>query len=184
MAAPQNFRSAFNGFNRQDVVHYLEYVNAKHQNQVNELTAEADVLRRQLETLQTQAAQVAELEAQLAAVTQERDALHAQVEQMQPAVPESQPETDNSNHTAEELDSYRRAQQVERSARERAELVYHQASGVLNEAIVKVDTATAEITAKTDEAMSQLTQLQMAVSTSKQALQDAVSLMNTIRPNY
>ena len=84
----------------------------------------------------------------------------------------------------EELDSYRRAQQVERSARERAELVYHQANGVLNEAIAKVDTATAEITAKTDEAMSQLTQLQMAVSTSKQALQDAASLMNTIRPNY
>ena len=53
-----------------------------------------------------------------------------------------------------------------------------------NEAIAKVDTATAEITAKTDEAMSQLTQLQMAVSTSKQALQDAASLMNTIRPNY
>ena len=69
-------------------------------------------------------------------------------------------------------------------ARERAELVYHQANGVLNEAIAKVDTATAEITAKTDEAMSQLTQLQMAVSTSKQALQDAASLMNTIRPNY
>ena len=54
----------------------------------------------------------------------------------------------------------------------------------IGEAIAKVDTATAEITAKTDEAMSQLTQLQMAVSTSKQALQDAASLMNTIRPNY
>ena len=33
MAAPQNFRSAFNGFNREDVVHYLEYLNSKHQNQ-------------------------------------------------------------------------------------------------------------------------------------------------------
>ena len=29
-----------------------------------------------------------------------------------------------------------------------------------------------------------LTQLQMAVSASKQALQDASSLMNTIRPNF
>ena len=186
MDAPQNFRSAFNGFNRQDVVHYLEYINTKHQNQVNELAAEADDLRRQLEELQANAAQVAELEAQLAAMTEERDALHAQVEQMQAAeaVQEPQPETDDGSQTTEELDSYRRAQQVERSARERAELVYHQANGVLNEAIAKVDTATAEITAKTDEAMSQLTQLQMAVSTSKQALQDAASLMNTIRPNY
>lgn len=186
MDAPQSFRSAFNGFNRQDVVHYLEYINTKHQNQVNELTAEADDLRRQLEELQTQTTQVAELEARLAATTEERDTLRTQLEQMQAAeaVQEPQPEADDSNPAAEELDSYRRAQQVERSARERAELVYHQANGVLNEAIAKVDTATAEITAKTDEAMSQLTQLQMAVSTSKQALQDAASLMNTIRPNY
>ena len=186
MDTPQSFRSAFNGFNRQDVVHYLEYINTKHQTQVNELTAEADDLRRQLEDLQAKTTQVAELEAQLSAMTEERDALRAQVEQMQAAEPvqEPRPEMDGGSQVADELDSYRRAQQVERSARERAELVYHQANGVLNEAIAKVDAATAEITAKTDEAMSQLTQLQMAVSTSKQALQDAVSLMNTIRPNY
>ncbi|MBS5667921.1 MAG: hypothetical protein KHX05_09600 [Firmicutes bacterium] len=186
MDAPQSFRSAFNGFNRQDVVHYLEYINTKHQTQVNELTAEADDLRRQLEDLQAKTTQVAELEAQLAAMTEERDALHTQLEQIQAAevVQEPRPEMDGGSQVADELDSYRRAQQVERSARERAELVYHQANGVLNEAIAKVDTATAEITAKTDEAMSQLTQLQMAVSTSKQALQDAASLMNTIRPNY
>ena len=180
MATPQNFRSAFNGFNRQDVVHYLEYINTKHQDQINSLTAETEDLHRQLEELQAQAAQIAELEARLAAMTEERDALRAQIEQMQAAeaVQEPQPETDGGSQVAgEELDSYRRAQQVERSARERAELVYHQANGVLNEAIAKVDTATAE-------AMSQLTQLQMAVSTSKQALQDAASLMNTIRPNY
>ena len=36
MAASQNFRSAFNGFNREDVVHYLEYLNTKHTNQVNQ----------------------------------------------------------------------------------------------------------------------------------------------------
>lgn len=186
MDAPQSFRSAFNGFNRQDVVHYLEYINTKHQTQVNELTAEADDLRRQLEDLQAKTTQVAELEARLAAMTEERNALHTQLEQIQAAevVQEPRPEMDGGSQVADELDSYRRAQQVERSARERAELVYHQANGVLNEAIAKVDTATAEITAKTDEAMSQLTQLQMAVSTSKQALQDAASLMNTIRPNY
>ena len=82
------------------------------------------------------------------------------------------------------LDAYRRADRIERNARERAELVYHQASAVLSEAIARVDATTAEITAKADDAMSQLTQLQMAVSASKQALQDASSLMNTIRPNF
>ena len=184
MAETQDFRSAFNGFNRQDVVHYLQYIHTKHQNQINELNAQADDLRRQLEVLQSRPGQDPQLEAQLAAVTEERDALRAQVEQLQAAAQAPQPEAPTDVEAAVELDTYRRAQQVERSARDRAELVYHQANGVLNEAIAKVDAVTAEITAKSDEAMSQLTQLQMAVSASKQALQDAASLMNTIRPNY
>ena len=178
MAAPQNFRSAFNGFNREDVVHYLEYINAKHQEQINDLTAETEQLRQQLEALSP--APDTDLQAQLEAVTRERDALRAQLEQLQTAAPEQKPE----QAPAGALDAYRCAERIERSARERAELVYHQASAVLNEAIAKVDGATAEITVKADEAMSQLTQLQMAVSSSKQALQDASSLMNTIRPNF
>ena len=102
MDAPQSFRSAFNGFNRQDVVHYLEYINTKHQTQVNELTAEADDLRRQLEDLQAKTTQVAELEAQLAAMTEERDALHTQLEQMQAAevVQEPRPEMDGGSQVA------------------------------------------------------------------------------------
>ena len=51
MAAPQNFRSAFNGFNREDVVHYLEYLNAKHTNQINQLTAENEALRQDCQAL-------------------------------------------------------------------------------------------------------------------------------------
>ena len=48
MAASQNFRSAFNGFNREDVAHYLEYINTKHTNQINQLTAENEELRSRL----------------------------------------------------------------------------------------------------------------------------------------
>ena len=179
MAAPQNFRSAFNGFNREDVVRYLEYINTKHQNQVNQLTAEAEELRTQLEALRMQAWPNAELKAQIAALTQERDELRAQLDQLQVKEPVPQEEA-----WTEELDAYRTAERIERSARERAELVYHQASGVLAEAITRVDGTTAEITAKADEVMAQLTQLQVAVSGSKQALQDAASLMNAIRPNF
>jgi len=46
-----------------------------------------------------------------------------------------------------------------------------------------VDGISADITEMADQVMSQLTQLQMSVSKSKQALQDAASIMNTIRPN-
>ena len=183
MAAPQNFRSAFNGFNREDVVRYLEYINAKHQDQVNELNAEAEQLRQQLSHLQALPLRDPEADTRLAAVTEERDALRAQLEKLQSPAPEAE-EAAAPADSSDALDAYRRADRIERNARERAELVYHQASAVLSEAIARVDATTAEITAKADDAMSQLTQLQMAVSASKQALQDASSLMNTIRPNF
>ena len=54
MPAPQNFRSAFNGFNREDVVRYLEYINAKHTAEVNQLTSEADYLRAKMEAFEPQ----------------------------------------------------------------------------------------------------------------------------------
>lgn len=88
-----------------------------------------------------------------------------------------------SSLISEELEAYRRAERIEREAKERAELVYFQANGILTEASAKVDTIAADITDVADQVMSQLTQLQMAVSSSKQALQDASSIMNAIRPN-
>ena len=54
---------------------------------------------------------------------------------------------------------------------------------MLTEASAKVDGISADITQMADEVMSQLTQLQVAVSSSKQALQDASSIMGAIRPN-
>ena len=48
MDTPQNFRTAFIGFNRAEVVRYLEYVNAKQAAQVGQLTEEADALRQKL----------------------------------------------------------------------------------------------------------------------------------------
>ena len=70
-----------------------------------------------------------------------------------------------------------------RAAREQAELIYHQANGVVAEATGKVEHISADVTALADRVAGQLTQLQMAVSSSKQVLQDAASLMRAIRPN-
>ena len=51
MSVPQNFRSAFNGFNREDVVKYIEYINAKHTAQVNQLTSETEFLQSKLNAM-------------------------------------------------------------------------------------------------------------------------------------
>ena len=196
MAAQQNFRSAFNGFNREDVVHYLEYINTKHVNQVNQLTAENEELRARLaqqpdedqqaliESLQAECAALnAQLEELLAEKTRLEDQCAAQVPSEAEATPAEAVFSPVPAGSSAELEAYRRAERAEREARERAELVYYQANGVLTEATAKVDGIAADITDMADKVMSQLTQLQMAVSSSKQALQDASSIMNIIKPN-
>ena len=61
--------------------------------------------------------------------------------------------------------------------------MYYQANGVLNRATSRVEAASAQLTAMADQVSEQLTQLQIAVSSGKQALQDAASIMEAIRPN-
>ncbi len=48
MAEKHNFRSAFNGFHREDVVRYIEFITSKHNTRVNQLTAENDQLKSRL----------------------------------------------------------------------------------------------------------------------------------------
>ena len=49
MAEQQTFRSAFNGFNREDVVRYIEYLNAQHAAEINRLNSEMNFLRNKAE---------------------------------------------------------------------------------------------------------------------------------------
>ena len=192
MAASQNFRSAFNGFNREDVVHYLEYLNTKHTNQITQLTTENEALRQQVDALpelENQRSVISSLEDRCAELTRQLEAAQARCAELeqqlaQSAAPEQNAETPALSPIAsDELEAYRRAERIEREAKERAELVYFQANSVLTEASAKVDGISADITQMADEVMSQLTQLQVAVSSSKQALQDASSIMGAIRPN-
>ena len=247
MAAPFTFRSAFHGFHREDVIHYIEYLTAKHTAQVNELNAEIEFLRGQLEPAapdpdspeqlldaQLQAAQqsgdvhvmiqeleaaeealpednrsrfaipelqarcaaleeelaqlreqgvsvevlpdprVAELEARCAALEKERDDALAALEQAR--------QTSCTDHTALELEAYRRAERTERVARERAEQIYHKTNGVLSQATVQVDGAASEIGQMADRVVEQLKTLQEAVLGSRQALADAAQTMYALRP--
>ena len=90
MDAPQNFRTAINGFRREDVVRYLEYLNAKHTAEVNQLSSETDTLRQQLQDLQNELsackevpAAGEELQQQLEAALAEKKALEEQVTELE-----------------------------------------------------------------------------------------------------
>ncbi len=184
MSAPQKFRAAFNGFNREDVVHYLEYINSKHTAEINQLTSEADFLRAKLESAQPDP----EKDSIIAALEQERDELRASLEELQARFDALQQSGTTPAATAipvygtaEELEIYRRAERTERMARERADLIQRQASGVISEASVRINDAAAQITPVADQLLTQLSLLQASISSGRQSLQEAAIILSTLR---
>lgn len=169
MAGFQNFRTAINGFKREDVVHYIEYMNNKHNSQLEQLNTQLQTAQAQLAQakaapaggselqakLDAANARIAELEAELAACRQEKPAEVVQ--------------------TGDELEAYRRAERTERMARERAAQIYAQANAVLADATLKVEGVADQMTA-------QLQEYQASVSGAKATLQEAVAAMYAIRP--
>ena len=84
MTAPQKFRSALNGFNREDVVHYIEYTNARHEAEMGQLKEQLEFYRKELAvqdttTRQAECDHLTELEEKCAALEQENEALRQQV---------------------------------------------------------------------------------------------------------
>lgn len=195
MAASYNFRTAFNGFNREDVVHYIEYINSKHTTLVNQLRSDLADAQQELaslkeappkdtsmeEELEQMKARIAQLEdevltAQIAksdaetgleAMTKERDAALA----AQTAV---------KNNSEAELETYRRAERMEREARERADAMYAKANDIIAQASGKVDEAAQHINGIADQVAEQLSVLQNAILDSKSALQNASVSMNEL----
>ena len=78
MEQPNQFRASFNGFNREDVVRYMEYINSKHAAQVAQLTNELEYLRGKQETLD--ADRVSQLEKDLGTAQTENESLKEQNE--------------------------------------------------------------------------------------------------------
>lgn len=174
MAAFQNFRGAVGGFNREDVVRYIEYINNKHSSQINQLNTEMQALQEELAQLRGKAdlsAQLEEANARITQLEQERDALAAQVEQMA-----DRPQTEN------ELEAYRRAERTERIAADRVAQLYNQANGALADATAKADDTATQVTELTDALMIQLQQLQTVLSSGSNSMRDAAAALFAIRP--
>ena len=179
MTPVQNFRGAFHGFNREDVVRYIEYMNTKHTDLVNQLRSENQTLLKELEDLRGAASQVDnDLSAQLEEMTSQRDAALAELEQLR-AQAAAAPAL---NLAQAELEAYRRAEKAERAAKERAAQLYRQATGTLADAATHVDSAADHFRQISDRMNSQMLELQAAVDASKSALLEASDILCAIRP--
>ena len=186
MADFSKFRSALNGFNRSDVVSYIESVSAEqkaalqalqdeNQKLKNEkLKLESKIMQMQQddEALQEQvnslAAEAAELTEKLTQAEADKDAAEAAyLEHVsnteEPAEPEAEDAQDEEEDAcSEELAAYRRAEAAERSAVQRANRIYAQISEICESARNKYLESGDEIAALTADLTSGLARLQEA----------------------
>ena len=170
MAESHKFRREFRGFNREDVVHYIEFLNKKNTTLVNQLKAENQGLKDELAALRN------------SGVDAEKDAIIADLQAKLDELTAAQEQQVSYTPTEEELEAYRRAERAERAAKERAQQLYQQATATLSEATTLVDTAAQQFGVIAEQVSQQIAQLQAAVDSSKSALQDAAATMYAIRP--
>ena len=173
MADTMNFRRALGGFNREDVVQYIEYMNSKNTFAVNQLKSENQKLLEELEQLRANPVRDTELEEQLC----EKDEEIAQLKQ---ALADAEQKASNRMVT-EELEAYRRAERVERAAQERTQQIYRQVTGTLAETATQVDEAADHFKRLSQELSGHMAQMQDMVDRSRNALLSASATMYSIR---
>ena len=162
MADIQNFRTAFRGFHRQDVVAYIEQINSRHAAQIAQLNT-------QLHTAREELAQFTAAPAQDSGLQQQLDAANARIAELEAQLAAAPVKTDD------ELAAYRRAERAERLAKERAEQLTAQINGVLAEATTRMEAVSDDLTDAVDNLSAKL-------AASKQELKGAVDALYAIRP--
>ncbi len=197
MAASYNFRNALNGFNREDVVHYIEYINTKNTALVNQLRADLAAAQQEVASLKEKPPKNQELEAKIMQLSAEVARLQDEVLNAQTAKSNVETaladmtrqrdealaaKTANTQNTEAELEAYRRAERVERQAKERTDVMFAKANGIVSEASGKVDVASRQLDGIANQVSEQLSILQLAVSDSKRALQDAAKSLSELKP--
>ena len=209
MNEPQTFRSAFNGFHREDVVNHIAYMTTKHETLVKELRSENDTLRTELEDLRARLDEdtatqdrAAELEqalegkdAELATLKEELEtanqllneqaeqlaALREELEEAREAAAKPAAIEKSANHWAE-LRAYRRAETAERQAKERVNDLYTSANTALRGAGATLGDTNAAFEALAEKFRADLVELMNAIETGRTALTTAADTLDTLRP--
>ncbi len=175
MEQPNQFRSSFNGFNREDVVRYMEFINNKHASQVAQLTNELEYLRGKQDTLD--AGRVSQLEKDLSAAQAENDALKQRIAELEKQLA-GRPEAPAPNQS--ELEAYRRAERVERTAKERAQQMAQQTAGVLDLAASQVEEMSGQIAGVSAQLTEALARLQDTMGTTRRTVREAVGTVQAM----
>ena len=172
MADISKFRSALGGFNREDVVNYIESMSLEQQKQLRKLQEENEKLRSEknalAELLAAANSDLSTLREQDAALSEQVELLAQQAaelaEQAKAEPEEAAEETSEAaepvDYTSLELEAYRRAEQTERNAAVRADKIYRQLTGLCERARERYSDAGDEIAALSADLTANLGRLQ------------------------
>ena len=164
MAATQRFRSAFNGFNRDDVVNYIEYLNNQHVAKVNQLNNQLQEAKGAVSL-----EEMAELQEKLDAALARCAELEEQLQVKEASV-------------GRELEAYRRAEEAERKANERARSIYAQAHTVLTDATAMAEAASEQFNQVAERTSQQLKEYQSSITAAVDSFKAAASSLNSVKP--
>lgn len=196
-----DFRSAFHGFNREDVVHYLDYLNKKHDEALNQLSSEADALRQKLESItpadpaemESLKARCDRLESALSAAEAEKQALQKQtaalreeLKQAQDALSSTQSALAGAQEALRQAQADRDAdrarfgaaqsrQELELEAYRRAERAERMARERADQVYRQTNGVLADATVKVEEAANQIAGISDHVMSQLDLLRSAVT---------
>lgn len=186
MAEPvQNFRAAFHGFNREDVVRFLETTTARHTDEVNQLKDDVKRLEEELAAVREKQQAPEITREELEALRMENAQLKAQVEELEAQLTE--PPKDNPVDMPEdgwkdaELAAYRRAETVERQARNRATQMYNRVNGLIADLAARMDGSKEEMRVAAEALGQSLDQLQNALDGGQAVLTEGAGTLRALR---
>ena len=165
MAAPQRFRTAFRGFDREDVVSYIEYLNNQHSAQVEQLQNQL----YEAKTKVTNNKAMDELQAKLDEALQRCAQLEEKLANVE------------ANTAEKELETYRRAERAERQANERARQIYDKANTALTDATVMAESAAEKLGQIADATVAQLREYQSSICATADSFREAAAALHTVK---
>lgn len=167
------FRTAVGGFNRMDVVSYIESLSLQNQQTLKKLQEENSDLRRQIAQYEAASAP-SELEEAAA----EPETVELEVPEAE-AIAHAEPET--ASLKEQELAAYRRAEAAERTARTRASQLNQSVDEIFSEALSRFDNSGSEANALCEDLLSSYSRLQEALADIRVIYDETVSQLQALQ---
>ena len=175
------FRTALQGFNRTDVVNFIEQTTADHENDIHQMQMENSRLNQQLMEANAYIDQLQQTIAAMQVAQDEADEpmLAIDLPPLEDPMPAVSPVIQNDFEEME-LAAYRRAEQAERKAKERAAALYHQIDEVIAQTNDKLELDDKALSRLTADLSANISALQQTMAKIRLTLDESTRFMRKL----